>query len=141
MPRYKSLEAIASDELLPIVDLNVYLPKGLSLTYTIENKPSLTVEALLDTGSPRSAIPISAFRQARKDNRESYLISSDSRQVDSANGIIEMPIYEVYLSISTNSPEPLQVYGWTKSYALVGRDLLRTKKIIFDGPNSHWKLY
>ncbi|MGK7956927.1 MAG: hypothetical protein AB4063_17015 [Crocosphaera sp.] len=56
------------------------------------------------------------------------------------NSVIEIKTYLVNIQLGENLLSSIEGVTIPKSYELIGKDILNSVKIIFDGPNLEWIL-
>jgi predicted aspartyl protease len=110
----------------PYVNIEVHCP-----SFGTPRRPRIC-DALLDTGADRTYIP-------EKLLRDKLQLSTCSGE--SSTGIGGDEFFFIYIA-SIRMEQILisdaHVFGWKNSYALVGRDILKSFHICFDGQNQEF---
>lgn len=110
--------------------------------------PSVTVQAmspetkvsapvvlgLLDTGASMTCIPLSILEALRPS------LEYRNSAVAGVNGTKIMKIFRIDIRLNSCLFRGLEVVGFERDFALVGRDILNNYKIVFDGLNSEWRI-
>ena len=90
---------------------------------------TVTVPALVDTGSDVTSIPLAAAQALG-------LLPLGPALVEGvAPTQVERMVFAAYISIDQGVPERLDAIGWPEDIALLGRDILNNYLITLDGPN------
>jgi predicted aspartyl protease len=91
------------------------------------------ITAILDSGAAMTAVP-SALIPKLGDSLE-----KDWREVTSPFGEKQLrPVYTVHLKIGSCEFKDRKVVVIERPYALVGRDILNSYKVVLDGPHLQW---
>lgn len=105
-----------------------------------------SVDGLIDTGSDITFIPDELIRKTGLQVAGSRArISGIGGATDSYPYIALLKVHiddlpeEFNVPEEFNAPEGFDVYGWERSYALIGRDWLKNYCIKFDGPCSFFE--
>ena len=89
----------------------------------------VTLNALLDTGSDMSFIPVKVA-----DELELQFLGTGIVEGISGEGV-SRPIFYALISVDHSPWGELEVMGWHTDFALLGRDILNQYHITLDGPN------
>lgn len=123
-------------------DIIVYPSKSVFDGHALKGTPCPFIKisfCLIDTGATNSCIDLDIAKQLN-------LIARDKRMVGNANGEAEQFMYDVgfKLPLPTIQILPLQVFGADLSKqpykALIGRDLLKSCILVYNGITNSWSL-
>ncbi|CCI28030.1 MAG: retropepsin-like aspartic protease [Dolichospermum sp.] len=90
------------------------------------------VEAIVDSGATMTCIPESIIA------RLGYLEYGHQKVRDANNNVVLRKSYILNITIGNYTFNDLEVIGFSKSYALLGCDILNQSKIMLDAPNNRW---
>ncbi len=92
------------------------------------------VKAIFDHAAVMTCLPEQEVKKLGGLNYSSVNVRSVN------NTIVERKTYIVDIQLGDNSFPNIEVIATPKSYGLIGRDILNSVKIVFDGPNLQWIL-
>ena len=100
-----------------------------ALVSNFDSSRQATLEALLDTGSEISLIPLNVARRLG-------LRYQGTGQVQGITGErVARHIFQAFISIDQNTTRETDVMAWNEESVLLGRDILNHYHITLDGPN------
>lgn len=100
-----------------------------ALISNFDRSRQVTIEALLDTGSEISLMPLNIARRLGL----RYLGMGGVEGVSGER--VARHIFQAFVSIDQNAPRETDVMAWNEDLALLGRDILNRYHITLDGPN------
>ncbi|MFM6323529.1 MAG: retropepsin-like aspartic protease [Microcystis panniformis] len=124
--RYENIQG-STDKPRPKAYLKVVNPSSSSRYGEVE-----AIEAIVDSGATMTCIPESIIA------RVGYLEYSHQRVRDANNNVVLRKSYILNITIGNYTFNDLEVIGFSKSYALLGCDILNQSKIMLDAPNNRW---
>lgn len=102
---------------------------------------SINVDAIIDTGAVISCIPKSTLQRLGN-----LILSRRISMRDANGGSHYRRVYWVHLTIAGSKFEKCEVIEIPdkkpprKSYAIIGRDILNTNKVVLNGVEQKWRL-
>lgn len=124
--RYGNIQG-STDKPRPKAYLKVVNPSSSSRYGEVE-----AIEAIVDSGATMTCIPESIIA------RVGYLEYSHQKVRDANNNVVLRKSYILNITIGNYTFNDLEVIGFSKSYALLGCDILNQSKIMLDAPNNRW---
>ncbi len=111
----------------------------IELHAAIPNNPSCTasVVSIVDTGAVKTCVPESFIERLRRDNLE---LDYRWAHATGPGGRIDVRVYTVDLKVGHTEFSDFEVIALSKSYGLIGRDILNAYRVILDGPNGSWEV-
>jgi predicted aspartyl protease len=99
------------------------------------NQKSMLVDGLIDTGAEGTFISLELLKMIEvQPCGENYIF-------ESLNGRSALYSFLVYLNIASHEFNGHRVFGWENDFAIIGRDILNTLKVLIDGPQGHLILF
>jgi predicted aspartyl protease len=104
--------------------------------FSTNNRFNSETDAIADTGAAMTCIPKKVIDKIGEDKLR-YKILTVRGAVGHAS---QMKSYIVHLRIGKCDFKNMEVIGFDREYALIGRDILNRYQITFDGPNLLWEV-
>ena len=100
------------------------------------NTNNLYYRAIIDTGSPISAIPNNIIDKMSGGIYTTTFIKSPLN----SNQLIEKKLYLLTIEFGENIVHEIKAIAIDREYGILGRDVINKHKVILDAPNDTWSI-
>lgn len=96
----------------------------------------LKIEAIIDTGAVMTCVPQKVLNKINTDNLE-----YGKKNVRGAIGeATQLTTYFVNLKLAKCRFPDIEVIAINSDYAIIGRDIINSYRIVLDAPNGEWEV-